>query len=172
MQRPGDPIILFFDKPLDPDSVAEGVSLFGPIQEGGLGTIEVGNGLNAEVDGTALILNPEGGLIQGAAYKVLTPASKGINGKLVDVLQRDFSLAQADDASKPVTQQSPFALTTYPGYPCVTEGRNLPDNHGHCKDGAGDELPDDNNGNSQTRDILPVTTLPKDRPITVVFLSL
>ena len=169
MQRPGDPIILFFDKPLDPDSVAEGVSLFGPIQEGGLGTIEVGNGLNAEVDGTALILNPEGGLIQGAAYKVLTPSLKGINGKLVDVLQRDFSLAQADDASKPVTQQSPFALTTYPGYPCVTEGRNLPDNHGHCKDGAGDELPDDNNGNSQTRDILPVTTLPKDRPITVVF---
>lgn len=76
MQRPGDPIILFFDKPLDPDSVAEGVSLFGPIQEGGLGTIEVGNGLNAEVDGTALILNPEGGLIQGAAYKVLTPASR------------------------------------------------------------------------------------------------
>ncbi|MGO1462605.1 MAG: Ig-like domain-containing protein [Oleiphilaceae bacterium] len=83
MQRPGDPVILFFDKPLDPDSVADGVSLSGP---GGTsdGETTVGNGLNAEVDGTTLTLNPDGGLIPGGDYIVSVPSLRGINGKPVE----------------------------------------------------------------------------------------
>ncbi|MGO1692630.1 MAG: Ig-like domain-containing protein, partial [Marinobacter sp.] len=115
MQRPGDPVILFFDKPLDPDSVTDGVSLSGP---GGTsdGETTVGNGLNAEIDGTALILNPDGGLAPGGDYIVSVPGLRGINGKPVDILTVRFKM----DGEDAPTDAPPLALTTYPGFPCET----------------------------------------------------
>ena len=98
MQRPGDPVILFFDKPLDPDSVAEGVSLTGPSPspDGGIADLRVGSGLNAEVNGTSLILNPDDGLKLGGDYTVYTTGLKGINGKLAGFETLKFKMEGED----------------------------------------------------------------------------
>ena len=162
MQRPGDPVILFFDEPLDPASIEDGVILS-----------ENGNtvSFDHQLDGTALSINPEGGLKHNVDYTLSLPGATDLAGNTGSFTNLDFTLAQTDDGSG-VVQRSPFALTTYPGYPCVTEpaSRNLADNnHGYCKDAAGENLPNDNDGNEQSRDLLPVTTIPADRPIVVVF---
>src|SRR5690606_5905253 len=162
MQRPGDPVILFFDEPLDPASIDTALTLFANDQK-----VE---SVQTHLDGTTLSLQPKGGLLHGVEYQLQIDGIADISGNAASLTPLTFSLAQTDDGSDTVTQQSPFALTTYPGYPCVTEGRDLANNsHGFCKDAAGDNLPNDNSGNAQSRDLLPVTTLPADRPIVVVF---
>lgn len=158
MHRPGDPVILFFDKPLDPDSVADGVSLSGP---GGTsdGETTVGNGLNAEVDGTTLTLNPDGGLIPGGDYIVSVPGLRGINGKPVDILTVRFKM----DGEDAPADAPPLALTTYPGFPCETIHDDVDleaGTHGQCWDAAPD---------GEAGDVLPISEMPADRPITVVF---
>ncbi len=162
MQRPGDPVILFFDEPLSPDSVSEGITLFADNQEV--------SSIRTRLDGTSLALQPEGGLKHGVEYLLQINGLTDVSGNEARVESLAFSLPQIDDGSGAVPEQSPFALTTYPGYPCVTQDLDLPnDRHGFCKDAAGENLPKDNDGNAQSRDILPVTTLPADRPIVVVF---
>ncbi|MBL3557911.1 MULTISPECIES: Ig-like domain-containing protein [Marinobacter] len=166
MQRPGDPVVLNFDEPLDAESIAEGIVL----DEGGT-PLTTGDGtLEVRLDGTALVLNPQGGLKHGVDYTVqVGNALTDLAGNGATSQTLSFSLPQIDNGSEPVTQQSPFALTTYPGFPCITTDLNLGDNgdHGYCKDKlseAGGDLPED-----RERDRLPVTTLPADRPIVVVF---
>ena len=156
MQRPGDPVILFFDKPLDPDSVTDGVSLSGP---GGTsdGETTVGNGLNAEIDGTALILNPDGGLAPGGDYIVSVPGLRGINGKPVDILTVRFKM----DGEDAPTDAPPLALTTYPGFPCETDHDQL--------DLEAGILGECYTAGANGGDVLPVSKMPADRPITVVF---
>ncbi|MBW4935541.1 Ig-like domain-containing domain [Marinobacter sp. F4206] len=165
MQRPGDPVILNFDEPLDPESVPYGVTLF----EDGVQLEDV----DSKLDGTAIVLNPAGGLRHGSEYTIQVDGLIDLAGNPASTRSLQFELEPIENEAAPVTQSSPFALTTYPGYPCVTEGRQLADDkHGYCIDKLseeGSELPKDNDGNPQTRDILPVTTIPADRPITVVF---
>ncbi|MFP3976294.1 Ig-like domain-containing protein [Marinobacter sp. KMM 10035] len=155
MHRPGDPIILFFDEPLDPASISAGVNLYADGQE-----LTVANGtLNTALDGTALTLNPEGGLKPGVQYRVSAPG-------LIDLAGNPFVLA--DDLSFSLDGQRdvlanapPLALTTYPGYPCETDHTQLDLEAGvlgkcwTAKDNRGD--------------VLPVSKMPGDRPITVVF---
>jgi len=156
MQRPGDPIVLNFDEPLDADTIADGIVL------DAAGTpLTVGdNTLDAKLDGTALVLNPVGGLEHGVDYTVQ------IGNALTDlagngVTPQNLSFALPDIGGGSVPQRSPLALTTYPGYPCVTTGVNLSqDSHGQCVDNA---------PNGPRGDELPVTTMPTDRPIVVVF---
>jgi len=162
MQRPGDPVILFFDEPLDPASIEGSVVLFGDNQEVG--------SVRAQLDGTTLALQPSDGLQHGVEYQLQISGITDIAGNAASLSPLTFSLPETDDDSGTITQQSPFALTTYPGYPCVTEGYDLANNsHGYCKDAAGENLPNDNSGNAQSREVLPLTTLPADRPIVVVF---
>ncbi|GGE76943.1 hypothetical protein GCM10011533_31610 [Streptosporangium jomthongense] len=166
MHRPGDPVILFFDEPLDPESVKSAVSLFANDSSGSQELTD----LKIEVDGTTIAIQPKSGLRHGVDYKLQLNSLADIVGNTATIPPLRFSLPEIDDGSGSVTEQSPFALTIYPGYPCVTENLNLAEGfHGHCKDVAGDNLPNDNAGNAQSRDILPVTTLPADRPIVVVF---
>lgn len=166
MQRPGDPIILNFDEPLDAESIADGIML----DEGGTPLTSGDGTLEAKLDGTALALNPEGGLKHGVDYTVqISNGLTDLSGNGATSQTLSFSLPQVDDGRDIVTQRSPFALTTYPGFPCVTTDLNLGENgdHGYCKDKlseAGSDLPED-----RERDRLPVTTLPADRPIVVVF---
>lgn len=162
MQRPGDPIILNFDEPLDRDSVPNGFTLFAD------GT-EVTN-LRIRLDGTAVVLNPEGGLQHGVDYSLnIESALMDLAGNGAFAQTLTFALPQTENGTA-IPQRSPFALSTYPGYPCVTEGLDLANGvHGYCKDAAGENLPNDGDGNSQSRDILPVTTMPTNRPIVVVF---
>lgn len=158
MQRPGDPIVLNFDEPIDEDSLADGLTL----DEGGTPlTISEGT-LEAYVDGTAVVINPTGGLEHDIAY------SLNISGSLTDLAGNsamsqslDFALPAIDNGASDLSVASPLALTTYPGFPCVTTGVDLDaGTHGQCVDAA----PDGPRGQ-----VLPVTTLPEDRPIVVVF---
>lgn len=155
MQRPGDPIVLNFDEALDGDSLAGSFTLLAD------GVPVADADLRRKLDGTVVVLNPVGGLQHGVDY------SLQISGSLTDLAGNGASsqtLAFALPAIKDGTEAefvSPIALTTYPGYPCVTENLNLVDNsHGTCVDAAPAET---------VRDQLPVTTLPQDRPITVQF---
>ena len=156
MQRPGDPIVLNFDEPLDADSIADGIVL----DEGGTPLTTADGTLKAKVDGTVLVLNPEGGLKHGVTYNVqIGNALSDLAGNGTTPQNLTFSLPDVGEDSTP--QRSPIALTTYPGYPCVTTGVDLSQgSHGQCMDDA----PDGPRG-----DELPITTMPEDRPIVVVF---
>jgi len=157
MQRPGDPVVLNFDEPLDADSVTGNVTLSS--SEG-----DVAN-LNTKVDGTVLVINPEGGLKHGVEYAVNINGVTDISGNAANVPALTFSLPEIDREGNPVTQRSPIALTTYPGYPCVTDGIDLEAEvpvHGSCRDA--DSAPAE-----VQPEILPVPLMPKDRPIVVVF---
>lgn len=154
MQRPGDPVVLNFDEPLDPDTVAAGVTLYAD------GT-EVSD-VRTKLDGTTIAVNPVGGLEHGVDYTL------NINSSLTDVAGNgattrtlSFALPAIDTDTPSVTQRSPIALTTYPGYPCETTDVDLAaGTHGKCWDAA----PDGEEG-----DVLPLSTMPADRPIVVVF---
>ena len=165
MQRPGDPIILNFNEPIDADSLAAGLVL----DQGGTPLTLTDGTLEAYVDGTAVVINPVGGLKHGIDYTL------NVRGQLTDIAGNPAtsqSLAFAlppitDSQTPPETIRSPFALTTYPGFPCVTEGLDLVNSsHGTCVDAAPAELA---SSSEFTRDQLPVTSLPKDRPIVVKF---
>ena len=163
MQRPGDPVILFFDEPLAPSSIAEGISLHADGLE-----LAIGDGLNAELDGTALTLNPDGGLKPGVNYTVSALGVTDLAGNKADVNQLDFKL----DGEKNVPIDAPpLALTTYPGYPCQTDHEllNLEEGIlGVCYS-KGNESVAAETGVDNRGDVLPVSKMPTDRPITVVF---
>lgn len=156
MQRPGDPVVLNFDEPLDADTIAEGIVL------DAAGTpLTVGDDtLDAKLDGTALVLNPVGGLAHGVDYTVQ------ISNSLTDLAgngatPQNLTFALPDIGGGSVTQRSPLALTTYPGYPCATTAVNLSQGtHGRCRDAS---------DSGAAGDVLPITELPEDRPIVVVF---
>ena len=150
MQRPGDPVILFFDEPLSKDSIDSGVSLFAdgvPVEA-----------LETKLDGTAIILNPDGGLRHGVDYEVVVDGLTDLAGNPATTAPLQFSLEDIGDSS--VTRRPALALTTYPGYPCETDHSLLDLSAGvlgQCYSDGG------------VGDILPVSTMPSDRPITVVF---
>ncbi len=156
MQRPGDPIVLNFDEPLDADTIADGIVL----DAEGTPLTTVDGSLEAKLDGTALVLNPEGGLKHGIDYTVQ------IGNALTDLAgngatPEDLTFSLPDVGGDSVAKAPPLALTTYPGYPCPTTGVNLSEGaHGQCIDAAED---------GPAGDVLPVTELPEDRPIVVVF---
>lgn len=158
MQRPGDPIILNFNEPIDADTLEAGLTL----DEGGTPLTLADGTLEAFVDGTTVVINPVGGLEHGVDY------SLDINGSLTDMAGNPamsqsltFALPAIDNGATDLPVASPLALTTYPGFPCVTTSVDLESGtHGQCLDAA----PDGPRGQ-----VLPITTLPEDRPIVVVF---
>lgn len=156
MQRPGDPIVLNFDEPLDADTIVDGIVLDAE------GTpLTVGDDtLDAKLDGTALVLNPVGGLEHAVDYTVqISNALTDLAGN--GATPQDLTFALPDIGGGSVTQRAPLALTTYPGYPCVTTAVNLGQGtHGRCQDAS---------DSGAAGDLLPITELPEDRPIVVVF---
>ncbi|WP_150912279.1 Ig-like domain-containing protein [Marinobacter halotolerans] len=159
MHRPGDPVILFFDEPLAPDSLPNGVTLTAdgtPITD-----------LTIRLDGTTVALNPEGGLQHGVNYQVIVNGITDLAGNPATLAPLDFALDPVGDSS--VTRRPPLALTTYPGFPCETDHSQLDFENGvlgQCYDARGDAY---SGGRDATVDTLPVSRLPADRPITVVF---
>lgn len=109
MQRPGDPVILNFDEPLDPATAPDGVTLF----EAGT----VVENLHVKVDGTTLTINPEGGLKHGLAYRVSPSGLSDLAGNPAIFQDLNFVMTSTGDNDGSVTKRSPIALTTYPGFP-------------------------------------------------------
>ena len=150
MQRPGDPVILFFDEPLAADSIDTGISLFAdgvPVET-----------LETQLDGTAVIVNPGDGLRHGVDYEIVIDGLTDLAGNPATVAPLQFSLD--DIGGSAVTRRPALALTTYPGYPCETDHSLLDLSAGvlgQCYSDGG------------VGDTLLVSTMPSDRPITVVF---
>lgn len=176
MQRPGDPVILNFNEPIDPESVTDGLSL----TAGGTTLAD----LRTRVDGTTVTLQPDGGLTHnGGPYGVvISNALTDLAGNPATSRNLSFSLAPKAQGTD-VPERSPIALTTYPGYPCATTDHDLANNdHGYCvdkpfidahsdsdSDGDNNDAGDAKRPSGQPVDRLPVTTLPRDRSIVVVF---
>jgi hypothetical protein len=153
MQRPGDPVILNFDEPLDPATAPDGVTLF----EAGT----VVENLHLKVDGTTLTINPEGGLKHGLAYRVSPSGLSDLAGNPAIFQDLKFVMTSTGDNDDSVTKRSPIALTTYPGFPCVTNAADFETlSQGQCLDAA---------PNGPAGDVLPIADMPTDRPIIVVF---
>jgi len=156
MQRPGDPIILNYDEPLDPDSARTGITLL----EDGIAVSD----LKTRVDGTAVVITPANGLKLGHNYRVQVNGLSDIAGNPAITPDMAFDMVAIDTDTPSVLQRSPIALTTYPGFPCATDESEIDlvaGTHGHCTDAA----PSGSGGG----DLLPVDDMPEDRPITVVF---
>ncbi len=155
MQRPGDPVILFFDEPLDPASISNGISLV----EDGVAVTD----LQILLDGTALVVNPASGLKHGKPYSISVDGVTDLAGNLASLPPLDFALPAIEENGTPSDKGFPLALTTYPGYPCETSYQDTLDLangvFGKCWSGNGDN----------TGDLLPISAMPSDRPITVVF---
>jgi len=156
MQRPGDPIILNYDEPLDPDSARTGITLL----ENGVAVAD----LKTRVDGTSVVINPAEGLKLGHNYRVQINGLSDIAGNPATTPDMAFNMVAADTETPSALQRSPIALTTYPGFPCATVQSDVnlaARTHGRCTDAA----PSGSGGG----DLLPVADMPEDRPITVVF---
>ena len=155
MQRPGDPIVLNFDEPLKRDSIAGAFTLDAD------GVAVPADQLKTRLDGTTVAINPAGGLKHGVDYTLnihSTLTDLAGNGTASQSLS--FALPALSDGSE-AAPASPLALTTYPGYPCVTTGLDLANDHqGICVDAS---------PSGASGDMLPITTMPADQPITVVF---
>ncbi|SFM37448.1 Ig-like domain-containing protein [Marinobacter pelagius] len=166
MQRPGDPVILFFDEPISEESLTHGLVVTG---EGNPLTIADGT-LEAYVDGTAVVANPVGGLKHGVQYTISASGLTDMAGNPASAEGLQFTLERTTSNETVVEQRPPLALTTYPGFPCETDftRMNLPEGAlGECY-----SIKEPGHNKSSARlevDLLPVSSMPADRPITVVF---
>lgn len=147
--RPGDPVILTFSEPIDPASLdAASVQL---LKDG------VAQPIRWRADGSSVVLRPLAPLAHNAEYTaVFTSAVTDMAGNGVSdgSHQRVFSLQALDS----VAPHSPVVLATYPGFPCVSTGRDVAAGlQGRCAGGkAGDDL-------------LPLPLMPTDRSLQVQF---
>ncbi|MBF5054611.1 hypothetical protein ISO4_03213 [Alcanivorax venustensis ISO4] len=182
-QQPGAPIILNFDEPLDPASLN---------QPGALAVTQDGTTLDIsyKVDGAAVVIQPEGGLeylpadgnpeytiqlgsqITDLAGNNFVPET--LTFKLPgDVTTRSIPDNDGNYSEEDVQVNSPMLLSAYPGYPCVTDPatRDLANGLvGRCADGPGDWPNEDYPLiDYHPDDILPLMSLPANRPIVLQF---
>lgn len=156
MQRPGDPIIINFNEPIDVPSLEQAGAL-------SLTRNGVAEPFDWSFDGSTLVVRPQSDLdfsADGAdvIYAVqLTSMLRDLAGNSLD---NDYDLSFVMPTYFGSGNRAAIATTTYPGYPCAIESgtMNLAANdHGRCRGGeAGD-------GD------LPVMTLPENRAIHVQF---
>ena len=154
--RPGDPLILNFNEPIDPVSVA---------QSGALTLLRNDVPVNVDwrVDGSSLVLQPEDALefsAPGAAVTYRIQAGSLVTDLAGNGLDQDYDLAFTMPVDAGGPQRAPLALTTYPGYPCATSPTPTQlsnRQHGRCLGGKSGD------------DMLPVMALPENRPIRVQF---
>lgn len=180
--RPGDPIILQFNKPLAPNSVRSAVDK---------GTLAVQrNGVDEafewRLNGTSLVIQTKEDL-QFSAPDEASKYSVSYGGDLTDTTGANAAAEGGLEFVMPVYQGlqedtfmpevgTPFVLTTYPGFPCVTDPttRDLTGdedgfpNQGHCLDTKGSK----NNwtdSQGELTDKLPIPLLPANRDIRITF---
>lgn len=151
LARPDDPIVLLFSEPLDGNTIRPGETLFLNQQNGPSIPFDY------KVDGAALILTPQAGLSHGAGYEVdFTDGITDLAGNPADTtevpLTFELPVYVATD------EHSPIALTTFPGFPCITVDHDLDaGSAGRCSGGQ----PDD--------DHMPLARMPAGHGIRVTF---
>src|SRR5690554_2853354 len=151
IQRPGDPIILNFNEPLDRSSLE---------QEGAWTLYKNHNPMpqeeiNWRLDGGSLIIEPKEYLQFGAHYQVeLTSLITDLAGNPLTPLDLEFEMETAQRGQ----DRAPLALTVYPGFPCAMTGRDLANGiQGRC------------DGGETSDDLIPVSEMPANRSIVVRF---
>lgn len=190
LQKPGDPIIINFDKPIDQQSVNGQVTLYRTDN----------NGIQQQdaavtVDGGAIVIKPKNPLayseetnpisyelqlgnqiadIQGNKYQGSFDQTFSLPTQVQDWTPYAYTNTNAygDGTIVPqpetqVRQHAPFILGLYPGYPCVFDNSttDLSANvAGRCKGG----IPPNSQGLT-VGDLIPLMSMPANRPIVVVF---
>lgn len=148
--RPGDPVILNFSEALEPGSIDGAIEVLAdgvPVAD-----------TSWYLDGASIVLRPGGELAYGTTYDI------HIGAQITDVAGNPLApetLRFTTDTYVGAGDRAPFAITTYPGFPCAvdTGSQNLGAGlQGSClsKSGSGS-------------DILPITSLPANRAIRVRF---
>ncbi len=147
--RPGDPVILNFNEPLDPSTLVAGDSV--TLTSGGVAV-----DMDWELDGATLIIRPSAHLAMGTDYAVaVTGSVTDLAGNSLNPVNETFTLPAVVGDTAP-----PIVLTSYPGFPCATDNEHWEieaGNHGFCQGG---KTEDDRN---------PVPLMPADRSIRVNF---
>ncbi|TVP60793.1 MAG: hypothetical protein EA349_00935 [Halomonadaceae bacterium] len=144
--RPGDPLVLYFDRPLKRRSVNNALSL-----QDDLGSLD----FSFDVDGSAIIIRPDEPLVHGRNITLQANGLEGLNDVAAMGFNETFRLAETDSSS--LQTQSPLVLTSLPGYPCAKTGEAAPQHQGRC---AGGQASDD---------LIPVLPHAADRPVIVRF---
>jgi len=114
------------------------------------------------VDGSSMVIRTNEPLAYSSTYTLtLSPMLADLAGNTLVAaapLAMDYTLSFDMPNYIGVPSRSPLALTVYPGFPCVTESRDLAaGDHGICAGGL------------TTDDHLPVTTLAENRGLAVQF---
>lgn len=157
-QSSENPIILNFSEALDPKSV----TLPGAVSVSKDGVMLLPEDWDAYFDGASLVIKPKAPLAYRSEYTVqLSALITDIAGNALvtgGVLAADYTVSFEMPNYIGAALRSPLALTTYPGFPCVTEDRALAlGDHGVCA------------GSLATDDHLPVSKMPTNRAIRVQF---
>ncbi|MFT0139415.1 Ig-like domain-containing protein [Alcanivoracaceae bacterium MT1] len=139
LAKPGDPIILNFDEPIDPQSVEGNVTLYKTVNGG----TEEEMPAHVYVDGAAIVVKPEEDLQYGLAeaptsYRLVV--GTGITDvnemHLITELDQRFALSEQVDnttardnlvmftifdhhVANRTAEHSPILVSAYPGYPCA-----------------------------------------------------
>ncbi|GAA5139493.1 Ig-like domain-containing protein [Alloalcanivorax gelatiniphagus] len=182
-QHPGAPIVLNFDEPLSAESLRE---------PGALTMTKDGAtvAMTYTLDGSAVVIQPDEALQYEPAgsnpeYQIQLGSQitdlagnnfipRTLTFKLPgDVITRSIPDRQGEYSEEEVQVNSPMLLSAYPGYPCVTDPatRDLANGLvGRCAGGPGDWANEEYPLVSyQPNDILPLMSLPANRPIVLQF---
>ena len=185
-QKPGTPITLNFDEPLDPASLKQPGALT-VTQDGA--TLDI----NYKVDGAAVVIQPETGLQYLPAgsnpeytiqlgSQIADLAGNNFVPEILtfklpgEVTTRSIPDDDGNYSQDDVQVNSPMLLSSYPGYPCVIRPEDIQNLDlstgmvGRCAGGPGD-WPNEQYPlvAYQPDDTLPLMSLPANRPIILQF---
>ncbi|AFT70809.1 hypothetical protein B5T_02537 [Alloalcanivorax dieselolei B5] len=198
LAKPGDPIILNFDEPIDPQSVEGNVTLYKTVNGGA----EEEMPAQVYVDGAAIVVKPEEDLVYSPEnsetlyrLEINNQVSDTLGNILTTTLEKSFQLPMLVENKEIIippspsgflddfmsSPKSPIVLSVYPGFPCALSenDRDLSMNFaGRCAggfpgigEGPSPEFPTPGTeiDNKSKDDIIPVIPLPTNHPIIVQF---
>ena len=170
-QRPGDPIIVTFSEPLDRNSLVE---------DGAWNLLANDTPVTTQwrLDGSSLVIQPEGGLQFGRQYELqFTAAVRDLSGNALIAPSERLTFALPRYLNTSI--RAPLVLTSTPGYPCAKVDINLTQGHqGRCNGGVTNASHGNNDLNpfrshEDVRrphdDLIPILDHPASRPLVATF---
>ncbi|WP_101676380.1 Ig-like domain-containing protein [Alloalcanivorax mobilis] len=179
-QKPGDPLVLNFNEPIDGRSLRAAFILYKNGSE---------VGFDYELDGASVLIRPSEPLTYSketdpVSYQlqisdqITDVAGNHFNGQIVDFsmpTEVEIVAAGINASFQPeqMIVRAPIVSAIYPGFPCVTDPatRDLANGiSGRCIGSVDEPIVDgDSDANIAQSDALPVTEMPRNRPIIVNF---